>query len=148
MTVSDAMSRNLEKIRVRVNNWVQGNGYGPRGFPKNSAKHDVIFLLRCISDLVEERKEMQVRIAELEVYEEWEMIGDPAGLGGPSVSSSLRARDAAQADAENTRHQLDWANERIRYLENNIRSHKRVCPMFRGPEGGERWATATQSPPS
>ena len=74
---------------------------------------------------------MQVRIAELEVYEEREMIGDPAGLGGPSISSSLRERDAAQADAENTRYQLDWANERIRDLENNIRSHKRVCPMFR-----------------
>lgn len=36
----------------------------------------------------------------------------------------------ADYDAENTRHQLDWANERIRDLENNIRSHKRVCPMF------------------
>nr|DAV95996.1 MAG TPA: hypothetical protein [Caudoviricetes sp.] len=58
------------------------------------------------------------------------MIGDPAGLGGPSISSSLRERDEAQADAENTRYQLDWANERIRDLENNIRSHKRVCPMF------------------
>lgn len=131
MTVSSAVGNNLEKIRVRVNNWVQGKGYGPGGFFKNAAIHDVIFLLQCISDLEEERNEMQVRIAELEVYEEREMIGDPAWLGGPSVSSSLRARDAAQADAENTRHQLDWANERIRDLENNIRSHKSVCPMFR-----------------
>lgn len=87
-------------------------------------------LLDYVAELEEERKEMQSRIAELEIYEEQEMIGDPAGLGGPSISSSLRERDAAQADAENTRHQLDWANERIRDLENSIRSHKRVCPMF------------------
>ena len=81
--------------------------------------------------LEREREEMRARIAELEVYEEREMIGDPARLGGPSVSSSLKERDAAQADAENIRYQLDWANERIRDLENDIRSHKRVCPMFR-----------------
>ena len=74
---------------------------------------------------------MQTRIAELGGYEEREMIGDPAGLGGPSISSSLRARDVAQADAENTRYQLDRANERIRDLGSDIRSHKRVCPMFR-----------------
>ena len=88
-------------------------------------------LVETASALEGEREEMQTRIAELEVYEEREMIGDPAGLGGPSISDSLRERDAAQADAENTRYQLDWANERIRDLENNIRSHKRVCPMFR-----------------
>lgn len=88
-------------------------------------------LVETASALEREREEMQARIAELEVYEEREMIGDPAGLGGPSISSSLRERDVAQADAENTRYQLDWANERIRDLENNIRSHKRVCPMFR-----------------
>ena len=88
-------------------------------------------LVETASSLEREREEMQARIAELEIYEEREMIGDPAGLGGPSISSSLRERDAAQADAENTRHQLDWANERIRDLENTIRSHKRACPMFR-----------------
>lgn len=87
-------------------------------------------LVETASALEREREEMQTRIAELEVYEEREMIGDPAGLGGPSISSSLRERDAAQADAENTRYQLDWANERIRDLESDIRSHKRVCPMF------------------
>lgn len=87
-------------------------------------------LVETASSLEKEREEMQARITELEVYEEREMIGDPAGLGGPSISSSLRERDAAQADVENTRYQLDWANERIRDLENDIRSHKRVCPMF------------------
>jgi hypothetical protein len=46
------------------------------------------------------------------------------------VGGALRERDTAQADAENTHYQLDWANERIRDLENNIRSHKRICPMF------------------
>ena len=101
-----------------------------------SGRHEEVIqavneLAETASALEREREEMQVRIAELEVYEEREMIGDPAGLGGPSISSSLRERDAAQADAENTRYQLDWANERIRDLENNIRSHKRVCPMFR-----------------
>ena len=98
---------------------------------------DQLSAIQAINELVEtacaleaENKEMRARIAELEVYEEREMIGDPAGLGGPSISSSLRERDAAQADAENTRYQLDWANERIRDLESDIRSHKRVCPMF------------------
>lgn len=88
-------------------------------------------LVETASSLEKEREEMQARIAELEVYEEREMIGDPAGLSGPSISDSLRERDTAQAEAENTRYQLDWANERIRDLENDIRSHKRVCPMFR-----------------
>jgi hypothetical protein len=91
---------------------------------------DIRTLIAHIADLEEERKEMQARIEELEVYEEREMIGDPAGLGGPSISDSLRERDSAQADAENSRYQLDWANERIRDLENDIRSHKRTCPMF------------------
>lgn len=40
-------------------------------------------LVETASALEREREEMQVRIAELEVYEEREMIGDPAGLGGP-----------------------------------------------------------------
>lgn len=93
-------------------------------------RDDLEALLPYIAELEAERKELQERIAELEVYEEREMIGDPAGLGGPSVSSSLRERDAAQAEAENARHQLDWANGRIRDLENDIRSHKRTCPMF------------------
>lgn len=93
-------------------------------------RDDLEALLPYIAELEAERKELQERVEELEVYEEREMIGDPAGLGGPSISDSLRERDAAQADAENTRHQLDWANERIRDLENDIRSHKHVCPMF------------------
>lgn len=93
-------------------------------------RDDLEALLPYIAELEAERKELQERVKELEVYEEQEMIGDPAGLGGPSISSSLRDRNAAQADAENTRYQLNWANERIRDLENDIRSHKRTCPMF------------------
>lgn len=93
-------------------------------------RDDLEALLPYVAELEKEREELRERVKELEVYEEREMIGDPAGLGGPSISSSLRERDAAQADAENTRRQLDWANERIRYLENDIRSHKRTCPMF------------------
>ena len=88
-------------------------------------------LVNHIADLEADRTELRERVKELEVYEEREMIGDPAGLGGPSISDSIRDRNAAQAEAENIRYQLDWANERIRDLENNIRSHKRVCPMFR-----------------
>lgn len=121
----------LEQINTRVDNWARGGEYGPGGFPKDTAEKDVAFLLAHIADLEAERKELRERVKELEVYEEREMIGDPAGLGGPSISDSFRERDAAQAEAENTRYQLDWANERIRDLENDIRSHKRVCPMFR-----------------
>lgn len=118
----------LEQIRARVDNWAQGKGYGPGGRPKDAPVHDVIFLLNHIADLEAERKELQERVKELEVYEEIEMIGPHPGL--PTVGGALRERDTAQAEVENIRYQLDWANERIRDLENDIRSHKRVCPMF------------------
>lgn len=118
----------LEQIRVRVDNWAQGKGYGPGGFPKCTAEKDVAFLLAHIADLEAERKELQERVKELEVYEEIEMIGPNPGL--PTVGGTLRDRDAAQSEVENIHYQLDWANERIRCLENDIRSHKRVCPMF------------------
>ena len=87
-------------------------------------------LIETASSLEKEREEMQARIAELEVYEEREMIGDPAGLGGPSISDSLRDRNAARADAENARWELKQAESRIHELEMDIRSHKRTCPMF------------------
>ena len=119
----------LEQIRARVDNWAQGKGYGPGGWAQDAAEHDVTFLLNHIADLEAERKELRERVKELEVYEEIEMIGPHPGL--PTVGGTLRERNAAQADAENTRYQLDWANERIQDLENDIRSHKRVCPMFR-----------------
>lgn len=87
-------------------------------------------LLDYVAELEEERNEMQSRIAELEVYEEREMIGDPAGLGGPSIGDSLRESNAARADAENARWELAQAESRIHELEMDIRSHKRSCPMF------------------
>lgn len=125
------MSRpNLEEIagRVAITRRAGSTLYGDDA----QALLDYVAELEAeIVDLKNERQELQERVKELEVYEEREMIGDPAGGCGPSISSSLRERDAAQADAENTRYQLDWANERIRDLENDIRSHKRVCPMFR-----------------
>lgn len=118
-------------VRESLDRYRDGGEYNDRyGLVTEAMADDIEDLLDHIADLEAERKELRERVKELEVYEEREMIGDPAGLGGPSISSSLRERDAAQADAENTRHQLDWANERIRDLENNIRSHKRVCPMF------------------
>lgn len=119
----------LEQINARIENWARGGEYGPGGFPKCTAEKDVAFLLAHIADLEAERKELRERVKELEVYEEIEMIGPHPGL--PTVGGTLRERNAAQADAENTRYQLDWANERIQDLENDIRSHKRVCPMFR-----------------
>ena len=94
-------------------------------------RDDLEALLPYIAELEAERKELQERVKELEVYEEQEMIGDPAGLGGPSISSSLRDRNAAQADADNLRRELKQAESRIHKLEMDIRSHKRTCPMFR-----------------
>lgn len=43
-----------EQIRARVDNWAQGKGYGPGGFPKDAAKKDVAFLLAHIADLEDE----------------------------------------------------------------------------------------------
>lgn len=91
---------------------------------------DIRTLIAHVAELEEEREEMQVRIAELEVYEEWEMIGDPAGLGGPSIGESMRERNTARADAEHARWELAQAESRIHELEMDIRSHKRSCPMF------------------
>lgn len=93
-------------------------------------RDDLEALLPYIAELEEERKEMQVRIAELEVYEEREMIGDPAGLYGPSISDSLSERDAARSTAEDALRSLEQAEARIHELEMDIRSHKRSCPMF------------------
>lgn len=93
-------------------------------------RDDLEALLPYIAELEADRKELQERIAELEVYEEREMIGDPAGLGGPSISDSLMDRNAARADAENARWELRQAESRIHELEMDIRSHKRTCPMF------------------
>lgn len=47
----------LERIRDRVDNWAQGKGYGPGGWPKNTAEQDVIFLLNHIDDLQGEARE-------------------------------------------------------------------------------------------
>ena len=44
----------LERIRVRVDSWARGGEYGPGGFSKDTAEHDVTFLLHRIADLEEE----------------------------------------------------------------------------------------------
>lgn len=121
----------LEQINTRVDNWARGGEYGPGGFPKDTAQKDVAFLLAHIAELEAEQKEMQARITELEIYEEREMIGDPAGLGGPSIGESLREIETARSDAAEARWELEQAELRIRELERDIRSHKRTCPMFR-----------------
>lgn len=92
--------------------------------------HAVNELVEIACSLEAENEEMRARIAELEVHEEREMIGDPAGLGGPSIGDSLRESNAARADAENARRELAQAESRIHELEMDIRSHKRSCPMF------------------
>ena len=46
-----------EQIRARVDNWAQGKGYGPGGWPKDAPVHDVIFLLNHIADLEAEVRE-------------------------------------------------------------------------------------------
>ena len=111
----------LEQINTRVDNWARGGEYGPGGFPEDTAQKDVAFLLAHIAELE----------AELEVYEEREMIGDPAGLGGPSIGESMKECNTARADAEHARWELAQAESRIHELEMDIRSHKRSCPMFR-----------------
>lgn len=95
------MSRpNLEEIagRVAITRRAGSTLYGD----------DAQALLDYVAELEEERNEMRSRIAELEVYEEIEMIGLHPGL--PTVGGALRERDAAQDDVENARYQLDWAN--------------------------------------
>lgn len=47
----------LEQIRARVDNWAQGKGYGPGGWPKDAPVHDVTFLLNHIADLEAEARE-------------------------------------------------------------------------------------------
>lgn len=111
----------LEQINTRVDNWARGGEYGPGGFPEDTAQKDVAFLLAHIAELE----------AELEVYEEREMIGDPAGFGGPSIGESMKECNTARADAEHARWELAQAESRIHELEMDIRSHKRSCPMFR-----------------
>ena len=59
MSISEIARSYREQIRARANNWIQGNGYGPGGFHKNTAKHDAIFLLQHVADLED-------KIAELE----------------------------------------------------------------------------------
>ena len=58
MSTDDKRVRDyLEQIRYRVDNWAQGEGYGPGGWPKDAPVHDVIFLLNHIADLRAEARE-------------------------------------------------------------------------------------------
>lgn len=54
MSVSKRAFDYRENIRTRVDNWAQGEGYGPGGFSRDTAEHDVVFLLNHIADLEEE----------------------------------------------------------------------------------------------
>lgn len=77
----------LEQIRVRVDSWAQGNGYGPGGWPKDTAEHDVIFLLNHIADLEDEAREKNAcegrynaLLEECENSRPREYVGDGRGL--------------------------------------------------------------------
>ena len=54
MSVSKCAFDYRENIRTRVDNWAQGEGYGPGGFSRDTAEHDVVFLLNHIAALEEE----------------------------------------------------------------------------------------------
>lgn len=54
MSISDKAREYCAQIRGRVDNWVQGKGYIPGGWSRDTAKRDVIFLLRHINDLEDE----------------------------------------------------------------------------------------------
>lgn len=54
MSVSKRAFDYRENIRTRVDNWAQGEGYGPGGFSRDTAEHDVVFLLNHIAALEEE----------------------------------------------------------------------------------------------
>lgn len=58
MSTDDKRVRDcLEQIGVRVDNWAQGKGYGPDGWARDTAEHDVVFLLNHIADLQVEARE-------------------------------------------------------------------------------------------
>lgn len=50
----------LERIRTRVDNWERGEGYRPSELPQDAPVHDVIFLLKHISDLEVEARDKGV----------------------------------------------------------------------------------------
>ena len=50
----------IDRIRARVGNWIQGNGYGPGGYSRDDAKYDVIFLLSHIDNLTAIADEVDV----------------------------------------------------------------------------------------
>lgn len=51
MSVSEVARSYCERIRTRAGNWARGEGYGPGGYPRSNANHDVIFLLQHVTDL-------------------------------------------------------------------------------------------------
>ena len=70
MSTDDKRVRDcLEQIQARVDNWAQGNGYGPGGWPQDAPVHDVIFLLNHIADLEEEIDDLRVEAREKNAWE-------------------------------------------------------------------------------
>lgn len=68
MTISQRSFDYCENIRTRVNNWAQGEGYGPGGFYRDTAENDVVFLLDHIADLEEESGVLAVEALEADAW--------------------------------------------------------------------------------
>lgn len=70
MSTDDKRVRDcLEQIQARVDNWAQGNGYGPGGWPRDAPVHDVTFLFNHIADLEEEIDDLEVEAREKNAWE-------------------------------------------------------------------------------
>ena len=68
MSISQRALDYCERIRTRVDNWAQGKGYGPGGFSKDTAEHDVVFLLNHIADLKEIIIDLEDRANEARIW--------------------------------------------------------------------------------
>lgn len=97
MSTDDKRVRDyLEQIRYRVDNWAQGEGYGPGGWPKDAPVHDVIFLLNHIADLRAEAREKNAwegrynaLLEECEASRPREIDGGEASRGAADMTVAL-----------------------------------------------------------
>lgn len=100
MSTDDKRVRDyLEQIRARADNWAQGKGYGPGGWPKDAPVHDVIFLLNHIADLeakVREKSAWEDRYNAL--LEETELGRSPEIDGGEVSRGASRGTIAVGRD--------------------------------------------------
>lgn len=99
MTPSKRPFDYCDQIRARVDNWTQGEGYGPGGFSKDTAEHDVVYLLNRIADLEEKIADLMAEAGEAAAWrgrynallEEAE-ASRPREIDGGDVSRGVTAR--------------------------------------------------------